>query len=162
MNGRTGGGNGGFTYLSLLFLVTLMGLAAGTAGKYWSFEVRREKEEELIFRGMEIRRAIGKYYSESPGAKTYPRSIDDLANDPRYPVTKRHLRKIYHDPMTGEADWEVIRAPDGGIMGVRSSSQAEPIKKQGFPPELKGFENRYFYNEWQFVFVPQEPKNKRP
>lgn len=148
-------GNGGFTYLSVLFMVTVMGLAAGAAGKYWSFEAKREREGELLFRGQQIRAAIERYYFESPGAKSYPRSLEDLVNDKRYPVIKRYLRKIYADPITGNADWEILRSPDGvGITGVRSSSDAEPIKKKGFPLDLKGFEDRISYSEWQFVFVP--------
>lgn len=156
MNGR----EAGFTYLSALFLIMVLGLAAGAAGKYWSFDAQREREEELIFRGREIRAAIERYYFESPGAKSYPRSLEDLVNDKRYPVTKRYLRKIYADPVTGQADWVTIKAPDGGIMGVRSSGEAEPIKKKGFPFELKGFEDRNSYAEWLFVFTPGELKKR--
>lgn len=156
MESPTVNGKEGFTYLSVLFMITVMGLAAGAAGKYWSVEAQRDKEDELIFRGREIRAAIGRYYFESPGANSYPRSLEDLVKDPRYPVAKRYLRRVYPDPMTGEASWEIIKAPDGGIMGLRSASEAEPIKKKGFPFELKGFEDRHSYGEWLFVFVPQE------
>lgn len=156
MNGR----DGGFTYLSVLFMITVLGLAAGTAGRFWSFEAHREREEELIFRGRQIKAAIERYYFESPGAKSYPRSLEDLVKDPRYPAAKRYLRKIYPDPITRQSDWEVIKAPDGGIMGVKSTSGAEPIKKKGFLFGLKGFEERNSYNEWLFVFVPTELKKK--
>lgn len=152
-------GKEGFTYLSVLFMIMVMGLAAGVAGKYWSFEAKRQNEEELLFRGRQIMTAIERYYFASPGAKSYPRSLEDLVNDKRHPVTKRHLRKIFTDPLTGDADWNMIKALDGGIMGVASSSEAEPIKKKDFPLELKGFDDRTSYGEWLFVFVPRDQIN---
>lgn len=146
--------------MSVLFMITVMGLAAGAAGKYWSFEGKREKEEELVFRGRQIRAAIERYYFESPGAKSYPRRLEELVDDKRYPATKRHLRKLYADPVTGNADWSTVKSPDGGIMGVASSSELEPIKKKGFPLDLKGFDDRTSYGEWLFVFVPQNGSMK--
>jgi len=151
MNGK---GQYGFTYLSLLFVIVVLGLAAGIAGRYWSMEARREAEAELIFRGSQIAAGIKRYYEESPGAKAYPRSLEELVEDKRWPVAKRHLRRIYPDPMTGKSDWQTVRAPDGGIMGVASSSEKEPLKKKGFPTALKGFEDRSSFGDWQFVFVP--------
>lgn len=155
MNGKFIVRQSGFTYLSVLFLITLLGLAAGAAGKYWSFEAKRDREDELIFRGRQIRAAIERYYYESPGAKSYPKSLEDLVDDSRYPVHKHYLRKMYADPVTGKADWEIIKSPDGGIMGVRSSNEDEPIRKKNFPSDLKSFEDRNSYGEWLFVFVPQ-------
>lgn len=151
MNGRA---QKGFTYLSLLFVIAVLGIAAGMAGRYWSMEARREAEAELLFRGRQISAGIKRYYEESPGAKAYPRSLDELIEDKRWPVAKRHLRKIYPDPVTGKADWQTVKAPDGGIMGVASSSEREPLKKKGFPSDLSGFEDRSSYADWQFVFVP--------
>ena len=148
--------NRGFTYLSLLFLITVMGLAASAAGKAWSTGARREMEEELIFRGSEIRRAIGRYYEESPGAKAYPRAIEDLIKDPRYPATKRHLRRLYSDPFTGKPDWGVIRTPEGWIIGVRPGSDKEPYKKGNFPKELAGLEGKTRYSEWEFAYYPEK------
>lgn len=151
MNGK---GQEGFTYISLLFVIVVLGLAAGGAGRHWSMEARREAEAELIFRGRQIAAGIKKYYEESPGAKAYPRSLAELVEDKRYPVAKRHLRKVYSDPMTGKPDWKTVKAPDGGIMGVASSSEKEPVKKKGFPSDLKGFDDRASYGEWAFVFIP--------
>lgn len=147
MNGR----QAGFTYLSVLFAVTVMGIAAAAAGRHWSLEARREREEELLFRGREIRAAIERYYAGSPGQRTYPARLEDLVEDRRYATPRRHLRRIYVDPMTGMADWEAVAAPRGGIMGVRSRSTGEPLKKAGFPPDLAAFEGRESYSEWEFV-----------
>lgn len=159
MNGRA---QGGFTYLSLLFMITVLGIAAGAAGKYWSTEARRSSEEELLFRGMQIRAAIASYHDTSPGAKAYPGSLDELLLDKRHPVTRRHLRRLYTDPMTGKADWQLIEAPGGsGIMGVRSSSEKEPLKKKGFPDGLVGFEESGSYGQWEFVYTATAEGGKK-
>ncbi len=145
----------GFTYLSLLFIIIVMGLAAGGAAQVWSTSAKRDAEAELLFRGMQIRGAIGMYYEQSPGAKAYPKTLEDLLKDPRYPAAKRYLRRLYDDPFTGKPDWEPIKAPDGGIIGVRSNSEKEPYKKKNFPQGLAGFEDRTSYRDWGFVYVPQ-------
>lgn len=149
-----GKGQEGFSYITLLFMIVVLGLAAGMAGRHWSMEARREAEAELIFRGTEIASGIKRYYEESPGAKAYPKSLEELVEDKRYPVSKRHLRRLYSDPMTGKPDWKIVKAPGGGIMGVASSSVREPLKKKGFPSSLKGLDDRVSYGEWEFVFVP--------
>ena len=41
--------------------------------------------------------------------------------------------------MTGEADWDIIRGPDGGVMGVASKSQAKTIKRANFDLADFGF-----------------------
>ncbi len=144
----------GFTYLSLLFIIVLMGLAASVTGQVWSMTARREKEAELLFRGAEVMRAIGSYYQLSPGAKSYPKSLKDLLKDSRYPGTKRYLRRIYEDPFTGKADWAVIEAPGGGVMGVKSRSTKKTVKKANFPAGLIGFNEKATYNGWEFSYIP--------
>lgn len=156
-----GNGQEGFTYISLLFVILVLGLAAGGAGRHWGMEAKREAEAELVFRGRQIAAGIKRYYEESPGVLAYPRSLKDLIEDKRYPVAKKHLRKVYSDPMTGKSDWKTINAPDGGIMGVASSSEREPLKKKGFPTDLKGFEDRASYGEWVFVFAPANSNQTR-
>ncbi|VAV82289.1 hypothetical protein MNBD_DELTA01-20 [hydrothermal vent metagenome] len=147
-------GEQGFTYLSLLFIIVLMGLAASVTGQVWSTTAKREKEAELLFRGTEVMRAIGSYYQLSPGAKSYPKSLKDLLKDSRYPGTKRYLRRIYEDPFTGKADWVVIEASGGGVMGIKSRSTKKTIKKANFPAELIGFEDKTTYSGWEFRYIP--------
>ena len=103
-----------------------------------------------------IRDAIALYYLRSPGAaRRYPRRLEDLLQDDRYPVVVRYLRRIYADPMTGSTRWGLIEAPGGGIMGVYSLSGAAPLKRAGFSHENKGFESARRYAEWRFLFNPE-------
>jgi hypothetical protein len=74
--------------------------------------------------------------------------------DPRFPQVRRHLRRLYADPITGTADWKLIMAPDGGIMGVASRSKRVPIKQKGFEPIDSSFEDAKCYCNWQFIALP--------
>jgi type II secretory pathway pseudopilin PulG len=154
---RSGSGNQeGYTLLALLLVVALIGLGLAGAGELWSRSAQRERERELLFAGNQIREAIGLYYQRSPGsAKRYPRRLEDLLQDERYPVVVRYLRRIYPDPMTGSTRWGLIEAPGGGIMGVYSPSGTPPLKRAGFLPENKGFENAEHYTAWRFLFNPE-------
>src|SRR4051794_1161127 len=108
----------GFTYIRLLFFVALMGAALVGVAQVWHTQVQRDKEEDLLFVGNQFRRAISLYYERAPGgARQYPRQMEDLLQDPRYPNVQRHLRKLYVDPVTGKPDWGLVKAPDGSIIG---------------------------------------------
>jgi type II secretory pathway pseudopilin PulG len=145
----------GFTYVGLLLAVALAGVALAAAGTLWSTTAKREKELELLFVGDQFRRAIGSYYEGTPGAKRYPQRLEDLLEDKRVPVTRRHLRQIYADPMTGQPNWELVRLPDGAIVGVHSRSDARPMKVANFAPRDESFASAASYRDWVFAYAPQ-------
>ncbi|MEO8306486.1 MAG: type II secretion system protein [Pseudomonadota bacterium] len=145
----------GFTYLGLLFAVAVIGITLATVGVVWSAQIRRDKETELLFSGDQIRAAIGRYYIDTPsGVHSYPPSLQDLLQDDRWPQVHRHLRRLYVDPMTASTDWQVIAAPEGGVMGVVSTSTGAPIKKANFIGADRAFENAECYCNWLFVYRP--------
>jgi len=47
---------------SVMMLVVVMGIALSMTGRYWSTVAKREKEEELLFRGDQIKKGIEQYY----------------------------------------------------------------------------------------------------
>jgi type II secretory pathway pseudopilin PulG len=144
----------GFTYIALLAAIVIIGITLGSAAKSWQNVAQREKEEELLFRGNQYRIAIESYYNYQ-GRHQYPNTIDVLLKDERSINGKRHLRQQYKDPMTGE-DFEVVRDMFHGdaIKGVFSKSDKTPLKQTGFPEELKDFEGKTRYSEWQFIKEP--------
>jgi type II secretory pathway pseudopilin PulG len=147
----------GFTFLGLLIVVMIMGAALAATGTLFSHAAQREKERELLFVGHEFRDAIESYYRRTPGVSSaYPKTLEDLLEDKRFPMPVRHLRRIYADPMTGKPDWVAIEAPGGGIMGVRSRSDAQPIKTGNFELADAIFEDAKHYADWQFFYKPQE------
>src|SRR5882724_8010434 len=119
----------GFTYLTAILLVAVAGASLGIVAESWTHARQREKEIELIWVGSQFKQAIGLYYQRSPGAvKRYPEKLEDLLEDRRFLSMQRYLRRIYADPMTGKAEWKLIAAPEGGIMGVSSLSTAGALR----------------------------------
>ncbi len=142
----------GFTYIGVLLAIALIGTQLALAGVAWSFAQTRQKERELLFVGGQFRTAISQYYLNPKGPqKEYPRRLEDLLKDPRYPGTIRHLRKIYADPITGKKRWGLVRLPNGGIIGVYSLSDEAPIKTGNFRPAELSFTNKQRYADWKFV-----------
>jgi len=149
-------GSGGFTYLGLLFAIAVLGFALASAGVLWSIAARRDREAQLLWVGGQYQQAIASYYLKGPaGLRQLPPSLADLLEDRRGPVLIRHLRKLYADPMTGQADWELERSAEGSIVGVRSRALGRPIKQAGFRPGQEAFVGAACYCEWPFAFVPR-------
>ena len=148
----------GFTYLGLLFLIAVLGLTLSSVGVVWSTQIRRDKEAELLFVGDQIRDAIGRY--RAVGGQ-YPQALTDLLLDNRAPAVRRFLRTIYVDPITNSADWQLILAPEGGIMGVASRSKDKPLKVAGFSGSDASFDKADCYCDWQFVYSPRSFHRRR-
>src|SRR5579871_5301218 len=66
-----------------------------------AFESARDKEQLLMDRGNQYKRAIQVFYAVN---KRYPQDIKDLENT----NDKRFLRRRYLDPMTGKDEWRLI------------------------------------------------------
>lgn len=141
----------GFTYPVVLVAVVVMTVAAQVATTLTSQIVRRETEEELLFRGMAYRDAIGSYYAAVPERPEYPRSLSDLLSDPRFPQ-RRHIRQLYADP-TGD-EWRLVLTERGRIMGVASTAVHSPLKRAHFPKEVAHFAEAKRLSEWEFLYVP--------
>lgn len=149
---RSRGDEQGFTFVALLIFIAIMGVGLAATSEVWHTAAKRDREKELLFVGNQFRNAIMMYYNNGLGrGGRYPMSLDDLLKDPRYPATKRYLRKIYLDPETNSAKWEFIKGPNGEILGVHSTSEDEPIKKSNFNLADQDFEGKTKYSEWVFM-----------
>lgn len=146
----------GFTYLWALLLVAVMGIGLSVAVEIDAVAAQRERERELITIGHQFRDAIGRYYQTqlTGGRREYPPSLEELLRDSRSPGIRRHLRKIFVDPLTGQAEWGLIRS-GGRIVGVHSLSAREPIKQDGFLPEDIGLRGKKHIREWVFTYPPE-------
>jgi type II secretory pathway pseudopilin PulG len=152
---QAGSRQSGFTYVALLFALTVFALGAASLGEVTSRSVQRDRERELIEIGLRIQDAIGSYYMASPGStKEFPTSFADLEFDARYVGVKRHLRRLERDPLTAQFDWGFIRGADGGIAGVFSTSGKTPLAVPG--AEIHGYliPPGGRYPDWKFSFVP--------
>lgn len=119
-------GQQGVALVALMASVTVMmiGLAVGMPA--WSYVVKNDKEEELIFRGSQIANGIRRYQAKNGNA--LPASLEVL-------VKGKFLRKAYKDPMTKDGHWRLIRQgealpgganPLGGSGRPGSSPQPSP------------------------------------
>lgn len=145
----------GFTYLWVLLLVAFLGIGLTVAVQIATTASQRDKEKELLFIGRQFRTAIARYYeTQLPGGRReYPANLEDLLLDKRVPGIRRHLRKVFVDPMTGKAEWGFVRVA-GRIVGVRSLSETVPIKQDGFDAENMAFRGKQKYGDWAFVYPP--------
>jgi type II secretory pathway pseudopilin PulG len=137
-------------------IIAIMGIMMLAVGEVWHVAKKREKEVELLFVGNQFQKAISAYHANTPAAakqQPYPIALEDLLKDPRYPSTQRYLRKIYIDPMSGNTEWGVVKNPNGGIYGVYSQSDEEPVKQSNFLRTNMGFEGKTKYSEWVFMYV---------
>jgi type II secretory pathway pseudopilin PulG len=120
----------GITYPLLLLGILVIGIASSGVAELWSTQVKREKEEELLFRLGEIRLAIGRYNRDHG---RLPKELKDLLEDRTQLAIRHYLRRIYPDPMTGKPDWKLDTLADkagvvAGIQDVHSQSTGKPLK----------------------------------
>ena len=119
----------GFIYIWALFSVAIFGIALAGAGQVWQTKAQREKERELLFVGEQFQKAIMSYYNDaSTGLKQYPESLQDLLLDSRSSTPKRHLRKIFLDPMTNSYEWGLVKESDSDQ--VEKESDPEQVEKE--------------------------------
>lgn len=141
----------GSVFMGMLVTVAVVAVMLMEVGTLWSSVLQRERELELLTRGNQIRRAIGLYYAAS---NTFPKSLDDLVLDRRQPTIKRYLRRVYDDPLTGNAEWGVVAGPGATIMGVFSNAKGTPFKQGGFSVINQSFTGQGSYQGWVFLHGP--------
>lgn len=89
----------GYTLLVLAVFISVLTVGLLIALPVWETQVRREAEEELIFRGRQVVEAVRVFVVKNPGS--FPKSLDEL-------VKGRYLRRAYSDPMTRDGRWTLI------------------------------------------------------
>jgi type II secretory pathway pseudopilin PulG len=144
----------GFTYIGLLVAIAIIGIMTTVVAQTWKTASRVEKEKELLWRGRQFRHAIKTYYEfgRIHNNPSYPSELKDLMKDPRTIGMHRYIRKVYADPMTGKDDWVAVLVNDR-IVGVHSSSDDAPLKRDGFDAEDADFRGKGRYSDWTFVYI---------
>ncbi len=134
----TSGGERGYILLMLLLIIALMIIAAAAILPSITFNIRRDREEEMIHRGVQYSRAIRAYYKKFG---RYPTKLEDLEST----NNQRFLRKRYKDPITGQ-DFKLlhfgeVRLAFGGGIGGGALNGATPpngASPFGSPPPTPG------------------------
>ncbi|NRR31576.1 type II secretion system protein [Oxalobacteraceae bacterium] len=143
----------GFTYISLIILLAIIALVSAATLRMGVMVQRSIAEQELLNIGAEFSDALQSYADATPaGQPTQPPGFKELLKDPRFPGTRRHLRKVFVDPVSGKAEWGVLYLGDKvGIIGIYSLSDARPVKIGNFPVRFQGFEGKNHLSDWKFT-----------
>jgi len=113
----------GYVLLTLMLFVALLAIASLAWIQKVDFEIKRDREEELIHRGVQYSRAL-RHYVKKFGH--YPGRIEDLVSTNNV----HYLRKRYKDPITGK-DFKFLHMND-----IQSSFN--PAAASGMPPGNPG------------------------
>lgn len=163
----------GFTYLGVLVMLAVLSMGAALTLEVAETNAQRSAEADLISIGKQYERAFASYYRQSPvNARRYPDKLEDLTRDPRLPGLRRHLRRVYVDPLTG-GEWGVVPAPGGGIMAIYSTAQSIPFRESIGPlamsPPASSASDAASgtatasaaYAQWRFGYDPNNDLNNR-
>jgi hypothetical protein len=102
-------GEKGYALLFVFLMAAIVALFLYEQLPRVAFESERDKEQLLIDRGEQYKRAIQLYVI---ALKKYPSKIEDLENTNE----KRYLRQRYIDPMTGKDEWRLIHVNAAGVL----------------------------------------------
>jgi hypothetical protein len=114
----------GFALLLIFFMAAAVALMLYTQMPRVAFESERDKEQLLIDRGEQFKRAILLYYTDN---KRYPAKIEDLENTNNH----RYLRRRYVDPYTGKDEWRLVHT--NGMFLTDSLVQKPPANPANSP-----------------------------
>ena len=112
----------------VMFLTTVMLIAVMAAAPYVRTEGKREKEEEMIWRGKQYVRGIKMFYRKNG---RFPTSLDDLTKPKTGSI--RYMRQRYKDPMNAtDGSWRLIYVgPSGQLIGSLKPPQTFQIPVAG-------------------------------
>jgi type II secretory pathway pseudopilin PulG len=109
----------GYILITLILFVSLLAIAAMVLVPIIAFQVKRDREQELIHRGVQYSRAM-KYYVKKFGR--YPTRLEELENTNQV----RFLRRRYKDPITGK-DFKILRMGDVQMAFGAGLAGATPV-----------------------------------
>jgi type II secretory pathway pseudopilin PulG len=136
---RSSQGEEGYILITLILFVALLAIAMTAMAPVITQQIKRDREEELIHRGVQYSRAIQHYVKKF---SRYPTKIEDLENTNNV----RFLRKRYKDPITGK-DFKLlhlgeVQASFGpGIAGATSVASMAATSQAGGAFGNSGFGN---------------------
>lgn len=108
-----GRGEKGYNLVVLIVAIAVLNILIAAMLPLWSTAIRREKEEELIFRGLQYAEAIRVFHKNF---QRYPNKLEELLE-----IKPRSIRQLWKDPMTDDGKWALI-----------FQNQPQPIQPQ--PP----------------------------
>lgn len=156
----------------LAVLITVTSIALAAALPVWTHAMKREREEELIFRGLQYAEAIRVFQNRFG---RLPVRLEELVK-----TEPRSIRRLWRDPITESPEWGLIvsggpgsgvsvdgKAPGAGDRNRPGGPRESDVGSPGAPklPEgpirgvfsrstessVKVFLDRQQYNQWKFT-----------
>lgn len=164
-------------YILIILMVAIFVLSIGLliAIPVWETQLRREREEELIFRGKQYVEAIRIFQMKNPGS--FPKTLDEL-------LEEKCIRKLYKDPMGKDGEWNIILhyqgapakkprrerrtsqkigiaqkimiAPQSAVSSIQNP-QIIGVVSSSLKESIKIYNEQETYDKWLF-FYGQDPK----
>jgi hypothetical protein len=121
-------GQEGYALALVVFMLALAVIATAAVAPDVITNGRREKEEEMIWRGKQYVRGIRlyvRYYQMHGGTTRFPTSMEDLTKNK---VGIRFMRQAYKDPVNPvDGSWRMIYVgPNGQLIGSLKSRPLTP------------------------------------
>lgn len=123
---------GGYALLAILVAAVVVSIMLARSLPREAMRAQRLREERLIMRGEQYKRAVELYFREH---KKYPEELDDLEDTNGV----RYLRRRYQDPITGEDEWRLIHM---GADGKFKDSLIYDTEEEGEEGSGSGFRGR--------------------
>lgn len=164
----------GYTLVALIVGITIMSILIAAMLPLASTQAQRDKEDELIFRGLQYAEGI-RTFRRRYGR--YPNSLKEM-----FELRPRTLRKLWKDPITNSDKWGLVtlmtgaplpgtaspRPPGGAVAPPTPVPTPAPTPGFGAPPSLatgpvtgvyslskkkafRLFNGRDVYDEWRFT-----------
>ena len=168
----------GYTLVLFVMVIAVMAIMMGVAVQQVSFQMQREREAELIFRGEQYVEAIRLYRAKYG---RYPMRMKEM-----WEADPKVLRKKWTDPIPPFADWQVVHLGEGGSPSGRpggpggrgpaptptrtpvfesdrhrgdgEGERVGPIigvRSRSNETSIKIYKGKTAYNEWLFVLEEQ-------
>jgi type II secretory pathway pseudopilin PulG len=116
----------GFALLLVFLMASIVAIMLYMELPRAAMQAQRDKEEMLIDRGEQYKRAIQLFVNK---ARRYPADIKDLESF----QNQRFLRQRYADPMTGKDEWRLIHIQGGMLTDSKVTKPNPP----GGPDQAK-------------------------
>jgi len=156
MHSRRTHSESGYVLLALLLFVALLSIGVFTTIQKVDFQIKRDREEEMIHRGVQYSRAVRKYFK---AFGRYPTRIEELENT----NNQRFLRHRYKDPITGK-DFKLLRL--GDVQMSFGSTPGVPVSQmnnqQAGAPEALTSDAQVPSGAGPSAIVSQNPPGQAP
>ena len=172
----------GYTLAIFLMVIAVMAIMMAVAVQTVSFQMQREKEAELIFRGQQFVEGI-RLFKQKYGR--YPMQLKEM-----WEANPKVLRQKWIDPMTGSENWGLVYfgedsqqlqqpwgAPGQQLTPTPTRTPVFSSEREGGPggggekmgpiigvysladeTSIKVYEGRTNYREWKFIYKEDQDR----